>query len=380
MKDRHESAFQDLRPVALDRVAARRHAERREADLAAAFGAGAEGFSATPETSARRRVPRFLTAGLAAASVAAIAVAVIAVNGAGDPNGHEGHRSVTHTSPSPVRPIDARTVLLASAETAAKAPVTTGRYWYTDERTESYTDQLEKRTKPGVRLKVTKLSYGAFVSGDEEKWIARDGRDRTRSITGIDVRTRFSSPADEAEWRRTGAPDLTDGQKRSVNDYDIPIRYTIGSKQVGMDQLRKLPTSEPGLRAELRRRWKADRTGPDADTDSFTLFVWTTAQDLLAGPITPGTKAALYRVLAAQPGIQYVGEVKDGLGRTGQALAMADPPGTWRDGRAGQSRLIIDPLTGRLLAYEGWEAGRTFPTLSDVYRSMGWVGGLNKRS
>lgn len=378
MKDRHESAFQDLRPVALDRVAARRHAERREADLAAAFGAGAEGFSATPETSARRRMPRFRTAGLAAASVAAIAVAVIAVNGAGDPNGHEGRRSVTHTSPSPIRRIDARTVLLASAETAAKAPVTTGRYWYTDQRTESYTDQLVKPGRPGTRPKITKLSYGAFVSGGQETWIGRDGRDRSRTITGIDIRTRFPTQADEAEWRRTGAPDLTDGEKRSVNNYDTPIHYVIGNKQVTMDQLRKLPTSAPKLKAALHKRWRAD--GRDGLTDGFTYYVWMTAQDLLAGPITPGTKAALYRVLATLPGIRYAGEVKDSLGRTGQALAMADPAGRMADGRTRQLRLVVDPLTGRLLAYESWENGRAFPMLSEAYRSMGWVGGLNKRS
>jgi hypothetical protein len=100
--------------------------------------------------------------------------------------------------------------------------------------------------------------------------------------------------------------------------------------------LRKLPTSEPGLRAELHRRWEAGRTGPDALTDGFTIYVWTTAQDLLAGPITPGTKAALYRVLAAQRGIRSVGEVKDALGRTGVALAM--PVGKVRTRWAGDGR------------------------------------------
>ena len=80
-----------------------------------------------------------------------------------------------------------------------------------------------------------------------------------------------------------------------------------------------------------------------------------------------------------QPGIRYVGRVKDGLGRTGEALALADGDNTWRDGGPGRSRLIIDPPTGRLLAYEGWQAGHAYPSLSQTYRSMGWVGGLGER-
>lgn len=361
MKSTHESAFRALRPAALDRVGAEAYAARREADLAAAFATEAP-------RRVRRRVPRLLVAGLAAASLAAAGVAVVAVNGDGERSG----RPVVRTPP-PVRRIDARTVLLASAETAAKAPVTTGRYWYTDQRTESYTDQLDKPGKPGTRPKITKLPYAAFVSAGQESWTARDGHDRTRTITGIDPRTRFPTKTDEAAWRRTGAPDLTGGAKRSVNDYDIPIRYTIGNKQVTMDRLRKLPTSRSGLEAELRKRWRADRT--DGLSDGFTLYVWSTAQDLLAGPITPGTKAALYRVLAAQPGIKYAGEVKDSLGRTGAALTMANPPKFPQ----GESRLVVDPGTGRLLAYESWEAGRAFPMLSEAYRSMGWVGGLSDR-
>ena len=155
-----------------------------------------------------------------------------------------------------------------------------------------------------------------------------------------------------------------------MNNYDIPLHFTIGGRQVTMAALRKLPTSAPGLEAELRRRWKADRAA-GTDGDGFTLYVWSTAQDLLAGPITPGTKAALYRVLAGLPGIKNVGTAKDRLGRTGTALALPES--------GGESRLIVDQRSGELLAHESWAKGARYPRLSQAYRSMGWAGGLSDR-
>jgi hypothetical protein len=361
VKTEYESAFEALRPAALDALAAQKHAEHREADLAAAF-------ADLGEAPRRRRMPLMLFAGAAALTAAVAVVAVAVVHPTTD-----GHGPSTVRTSAPVRQLDARTVLLVSAENAAKAPATSGRYWYTDEITESYTDELLGKPKPPARRMVTKLPYGAFVSSGQETWIARDGHDRTRSVTGIDIATRFPTPADEAAWKKAGSPDLTDGLKHSVNNYDIPIRYTIGADQITMDRLRKLPTSTAPLEAELRRRWKADRAA-DTDRDGFTLYVWSTAQDLLAGPITPGTRAALYRVLAGRPGIRYAGNVKDHLGRPGVALAM---PVSGKI--SGTSRLIIDTRSGQLLAYESWEPGHSFPVLSETYRTMGWARGLGDR-
>ncbi|GAB2860767.1 hypothetical protein GCM10027176_73730 [Actinoallomurus bryophytorum] len=359
MKSTHESAFVALRPAALDHLGAEAHAARRETDLAAAF--------ATPRAiPAKRRIaPRLLIAGAAAASVAT-AAAVVVVTGSGGEDHH-----VRRPTAAPRR-LDARTVLLASAVSAAKAPATSGRYWYTDERTSSYVDQLlgrPQRTKTG-RIRppaVTKLPYGGFVSTGQESWIARDGSDRSRTITGIGSQTTFPTKADEAKWKAAGSPELLTPQKRSVNDYGIPLRFTIGGRQVTMAALRKLPTSAPRLEADLNRRFRADHAG----ADGFTLYVWETAADLLAGPITPGTKAALYRVLAGLPGIKNAGAAKDRLGRAGTALALPDSDG--------ESRLIVDQRSGALLAHESWAMGARYPRLSEAYRSMGWAGRLGDR-
>ncbi|MCW2916901.1 MAG: hypothetical protein JWN52_4969 [Actinomycetia bacterium] len=75
-------------------------------------------------------------------------------------------------------------------------------------------------------------------------------------------------------------------------------------------------------------------------------WVFGLAQDLLARPITPGAKTALFQILAKQPGIKLVGKVTDQLGRPGMAVAMP--------GQDGTHRLIIAPKTAQYLGDEFW--------------------------
>jgi hypothetical protein len=67
------------------------------------------------------------------------------------------------------------------------------------------------------------------------------------------------------------------------------------------------------------------------------VFTWAGA--LLGGPVTPATRAALYRLLADQPGVQVFSGVTDPLGRTG--VAIGDGTGMY---------LLIDSRTGAMLA------------------------------
>jgi hypothetical protein len=96
-----------------------------------------------------------------------------------------------------------------------------------------------------------------------------------------------------------------------------------------------------------------------------------TAQDLLAGPITPGTRAALYRVLAGQDGVRPDGAVTDPFGRRGVAVSMAGP--------AGRIRLIIDPGTAALPAYQSFVEDDGAAGLSRTYQATGRVGALGAR-
>ncbi|WP_235037088.1 hypothetical protein [Actinomadura sp. K4S16] len=62
-------------------------------------------------------------------------------------------------------------------------------------------------------------------------------------------------------------------------------------------------------------------------------------------PTTPGTRAALYRILADYPSVHVTGRTSDRKGRPGVAITAQNPDGVIE-------RLVIDPATARLLDHE----------------------------
>lgn len=379
---RTDTTFRALRPAALDDLADEGYARRRDHDLARAMNGSAEtNTPAEADTGLRRRArgrrPVLLAAGLAAAACAAAGV-IVTTGGDSAP-----------APPAPAAPsegvLDARSILLAGAETAERAPAEAGRYWYVRSQTRATHEyesdlpgvglQRPSDGRPGRVREPRKLPYTFVTTGGEESWTARSPRDRTRTVTGIGVKTSFPTPRDKAEWRRAGSPELLSEEDRapSVNNYDIPIQYQIGNQKLSMDELRRLPVDARRLERELRRRHAADarEAGGRENVDPYPYFVWTTAQDLLAGPITPGTKAALYRVLAGQPGVRADGAVTDDHGRRGTAVSMAGP--------GGRIRLVIDPRTAELLAYQSFVGEDGDAGLSVTYLRTGWVGSLGER-
>ncbi|MGK5550648.1 CU044_5270 family protein [Actinomadura kijaniata] len=371
MNDTTDRIFRDLRPAALDELAEDAHARRRDTDLAHALRA----VPAVPAVPARRsRRPVLALAAVTAA--AAVTGALVATDGDGPAPGPG--------TPAPATAQDARTVLLASAHTAERTPVKPGRYWYTRVRTQAVRNERMDRTglKPGQRSRVVRLPYTYIEAHTQESWLSRTGRDRTRSITGINAKLSFPAATDEAAWRGTGAPQLMDAteRRRAVSDHDGPITHTIGNENVPTGRLLKLPTDPAALARELRRRYEADvrdandGKGVAKGVDPYPYYVWVTAQDLLAGPITSGTRAALYRVLADLPEARGEGRATDQLGRPGVAVTMRGP------GDGARLRLIIDPRTANLLAYEsGTSPVPAKPALSMAYEAMGWVDSLAAR-
>src|SRR5690606_1410088 len=97
---------------------------------------------------------------------------------------------------------------------------------------------------------------------------------------------------------------------------------------------------------------------PDQDKE-FDLYLWQTTVDLMTAPTTPGTRAAVFRVLADQPGIVSEGEVEDAAGRTGVGLAVKSDDGY-------RFRLVVAEDTAELLEYTVSEQG-------------GWTDELGKR-
>ncbi|WP_433176762.1 CU044_5270 family protein [Actinoallomurus sp. CA-150999] len=389
MNDNADDMFRTLKPTGLDTMVAEAHARRREQDLAAAWdGSGSDRAVSVP--AARRRMPRVLVAGLAAGAVAATAAGVIVAT--------DGSRGTGGGRPAPsgtVR-VDARAVLLASAESVAKAPATTGAYWYTRERETSLVSPAtpeEKKAftkkfgdkKPGRRVPSFPLS--ASVSKTQDTWSGRNRHDRT--IVGIDPKITFSTPADEAKWKRMSLRerqqwDLDTSAKPQVNNYDFAsLRLSLTQRDKTVEALAKLPSDPAALERVMRTWFKhenqlAQQHDGEPMGGDFSQYVFGEAQDLLAGPLTPGAKAALYRLLAKQPGIGYLGTAADPMGRKGAVLALGSGGDTVQQAKSGgEIRLIVDPSTGRLLAQESGD--RKAPSLTMTYESMGWVNSLGAR-
>jgi hypothetical protein len=112
------------------------------------------------------------------------------------------------------------------------------------------------------------------------------------------------------------------------------------------------PTNPSLLQSWLRQNHNIVDTG-----GYFTAVVDLLKERVLTGP----ERAAVLRLLATLPNIDYTGTVKDRAGRPGEAFSTTSTAG----GLPARHTLILDRTSGRILAYE-----RTLTTTS---------GGLNVR-
>ncbi|MBB2910978.1 hypothetical protein FHS43_002243 [Streptosporangium becharense] len=342
-----------LRP---DNLMEETYRSRRDADLTRAFAETAPSRPAARFRLAVPRlslVPRLLVAGALAAAAAAVVVPATMTGTTAQPGpGADPVPAVAAPSRSTAAPVEltAGTFLLAGAETAAREPADTGRYWF--ERTRTF--------EP--------VGSGAVVAHTGEIWYnGRDGR----SSSNLDVKVTFADEADEAAWREKGSPRLWEAPK--TEDFSkISLQTKLGKQTLTLNDERKLP----GDAAELERWLRAaHEDGP------FGEFVFTAARHILSSPASPATRSAMLRVLAAQPGLKLEQGVTDPLGRPGVAVTTAD----------GHHRLIVDESGARLLAFEydgPDQEGRTAERavglplpkgMKVAYESSGWVQELGAR-
>jgi hypothetical protein len=290
----------------------------------------------------------------AAAAVTAFALTG-ALPGPATAPGHPGGGSTGAPASRPaVARLDARTFLLASATVASHASAGTGSYWYVRERDFQPTWAEPKGArrpagkpvgKKAAKPVVQGQGFAAFYAATEESWI---GPATARTIVNEDLQYLFASPADKARWIALRQPRLANptggfGHNGTrTSNYHETFYFGYGVHRLSVNQARQLPATEAALSSLLTRWWNSepDKQGAVGPAHpNFGQYVFTWAGALLGGPATQATKAALYRLLADQPGIQVMAGVTDPLGRAG--VAIADGTGM---------RLLIDPASGALLA------------------------------
>lgn len=355
--DELDSVINALKPTMVTELADDAYARRPDvAQVRTRAGA----TTVNPRLVRERRPARRLAFATGATAVVA-ATAVLAAGAlSGGHGGGTGQSGTTST----------RAFMLASAEMAAKQPATRGTCWYN--RIRMWQDLMPFKPGPGLPTPMGKpRTFQAQTANSTEGWTCtRPGgtgmQFRTRGP--LDIKVTFPTKKDEAAWKAAGSPPLavnggTTASKPSTITYDIPTHKTyeykvshlvnpdIGSHEIDWQTIAKLPTTKSDLESYLRKLWQQDRKGGAngyvAPAD-FGQYVFVSAWDLFMAPTTPGTRAALYRILADYPSVHVTGRIKDREGRSGVAITA--------DGTDG-IRLVVDPATAQLLDFEQLPGG-----------------------
>ncbi|MQY04921.1 CU044_5270 family protein [Actinomadura macrotermitis] len=248
-------------------------------------------------------------------------------------------------------------LLLAAATKAEKEP-SKGAYWYT------------KRIDGMQRFPLGK-DYLLDRRVEREVWAPSSPKEYSWGIE----RLLGIKPVDEAAWKRDGSPrewkvrgdgdfpagragcigPLGEGMNRSLTVTASPgERYALpwgaqpgwsgyAGHSYSVAQLAAMPVDPGALKVRLlkdMKRFGDGMTARDLDAWIFDLGI----RLLVDRPAPSALRAAVYRMLAALPGVAGRGRVTDALGRTGQAIAMSR--------NAVETRIVVDPATGRLLSTE----------------------------
>jgi hypothetical protein len=265
----------------------------------------------------RRRVPRRAVLGLATTAVAA-AAAIAVVSGL-----DEGH----------VAPVPATAASQALRRVATVAEHRDGPGVPGD-------DQFFYVASEGTELTVSAPtsdpadSYSYLYTKRREIWLSvgRQGLLRQGQVGP----PRWLTPRDRANWIKAGRLDES-GQGGSDEMAMGAIgHYTLGDEQFSTQQLRDLdPTPQ-----ELYDRLLA-RVGDRGQSRIGEVYV-EIADALREAPQTPRLRATLYRALALVPGVQFLGQLHDRLGRPATGVAYTHPDGE-------RQELLFDPETAEIL-------------------------------
>lgn len=170
------------------------------------------------------------------------------------------------------------------------------------------------------------------VRSIQESWIARDGRGRSSyQVVGLTAGVSRGLP-------------LTRSQNFQIRQSTARpfVLSTAPDIMLSYAQLRSLPTDPTRLSAaidQLTARYRVNQTFPQRAVRTAIRFE--ILRMLAELPTSASLRAALYRVLAATPGVRLLGRVHDSIGRSGMALAV--------NVEDAQLELIIDPTSGELL-------------------------------
>jgi hypothetical protein len=299
-------------------------------------------------------MPLVLTASAATVAVAAITIPLVSHDGAHAPAARPENKGGGAVL------VDAHSFLLTGAHTIEAAPApASGKYWHLQTRRCSNYAPISKGA--AVTSKSTP-AYRVTACETEDQWSSKTGF--VRSIVGLHPKVTFYTPQDKATWQAAGAPALT--QRLSYAEDNNPRFAEYGvDNRLSLRQLQAWPTDPARLRKEFAKSAGGGLSGAKLDS-----YIWAYSPALLAQPITVGTRAGIYRMLAQLPGVRMVGAIKDPEGRPAVAIGHVQhiPARPGVHGRHGapdrtkamdvESRLAFQPDTYNFLSStSGWGTG-----------------------
>ncbi|MFE0156473.1 CU044_5270 family protein [Nonomuraea sp. NPDC059007] len=280
---------------------------------------------ARPHRKVRRLPWRAGAIGLAAAAAAA-AVFVGQVSFTASPSPTPGGTSLSGTS-----------ILLAAAAKARAAPE--GAYWRLKEL---YVGSAGPYGQNGntYRLETSYLS---------ERWVAKNGRG------WIGRRQLAVRPLDLDAWRRDGSPAEwemgKDGGVYSTSPGEGTLTRLKGEQRLywsarpmTLKEIGALPADPEALKNRAAEAILRDRDFAGSVEDGLPP---TLAALLYQLPASPQVRGAAYQALATLPAVRVEGRTTDPRGRPGVSVTFPI-----QRGQPTRGRLIIDPDTSKVLAYE----------------------------
>jgi hypothetical protein len=135
--------------------------------------------------------------------------------------------------------------------------------------------------------------------------------------------SRLPTPGATAAWRADCSPPLPrqSGQRPQVVKENAG--QSFGNENLTLAQLQALPSSTAGLKEAIVKGLQAKPNPYKGAVPVGNTGITDVCVGLIrSAGITPGVRAAAFRIIAAMPGISVSGLVKDPLGRTGYDVTL----------------------------------------------------------
>jgi hypothetical protein len=230
-------------------------------------------------------------------------------------------------------------VLLRAAATAASA-TGTGTYWRVEEVTGSLLGYGSAAQAYAVDQRSAPVTSWDASSSAQRSWTFPATGDTTTALPGGATKS----------WQAAGSPKLpsSTGQQQAFWQVGGQVA-NLGNEPMTFTQLQALPSETAALTWRIRQEIRQEDAAEHVNQD-LTMRTFQICAQLLKAPLPAQVRAAVFRVLAALPGVRSSGTMTDPLGHSGYGIVLGGAPGTPSPlNDTVEEVLVISPAAGLLV-------------------------------